>query len=77
MNLCMKRIFMFLGVMLFFLSSVLAQSLAGFQTAHIGKQVKEFSLDSINLSSPLDYYLSRAWVMSSGKKEALDGYINI
>lgn len=69
MNLCMKRIFMFLGVMLFFLSSVLAQSLAGFQTAHIGKQVKEFSLDSINLSSPLDYYLSRAWVMSSGKRK--------
>lgn len=40
---------------------------AGFKLEKIEKQVKDFPLDSINLSSPLDYYLSRAQVRLSGK----------
>lgn len=44
-----------------------AQSLSGFKVDKIGKQVRDFRLDSINLSSPLDYYLSRAQVRLSGK----------
>lgn len=44
-----------------------SQSLDDFKVEKIDKQVKEFRLDSINLSSPLDYYLSRAWVRLSGK----------
>ncbi|MCI9284799.1 MAG: hypothetical protein HFJ91_03140 [Muribaculaceae bacterium] len=45
----------------------LSQSLDDFKVEKIGRQVKEFQLDSINLSSPLDYYISRAWVRLSGK----------
>lgn len=43
------------------------QSLQDFKIEKIGKQINEFQLDSINLSSPLDYYLSRAQVRLSGK----------
>ena len=55
--------------LLVLLSSVggVAQSLPGFKIEKIEKQVKDFPLDSINLTSPLDYYLSRAQVMLSGK----------
>lgn len=57
----------------FFLLSVIvwcngyAQSSENFNIENIGKQIKDFQLDSINLSTPLDYYLSRAWVRLSGK----------
>ena len=44
-----------------------AQSLSDFKIEKIDKQVKDFKLDSINLSSPLDYYLSRAQVRLTGK----------
>lgn len=44
-----------------------AQSLSDFKVEKIEKQVKDFRLDSINLSSPLNYYLSRAQVRLSGK----------
>lgn len=44
-----------------------SQTLQGFKIDKVGKQVKDFPLDSINLSSPLNYYLSRAWVRLSGK----------
>lgn len=44
-----------------------SQSLQDFKVEKIGKQVKDFQLDSINLSTPLNYYLSRAWVRLSGK----------
>ncbi len=44
-----------------------AQSLSDFKIEKIDKQVKDFPLDSINLSSPLDYYLSRTQVRLSGK----------
>lgn len=44
-----------------------AQSISDFKVEKIEKQVKDFRLDSINLSSPLDYYLSRAQVRLSGK----------
>lgn len=46
---------------------VFAQSISDFKIDQINKQVKEFQLDSINLSSPIDYYLSRAQVQLSGK----------
>lgn len=48
-------------------SSCYSQSLQDFKVEKVGKQVNEFQLDSINLSSPLNYYLSRAWVRLSGK----------
>lgn len=44
-----------------------AQSLSDFKIEKIDKQVKDFPLDSISLSSPLDYYLSRAQVRLTGK----------
>lgn len=44
-----------------------SQTLQGFKIEKVSKQVKDFPLDSINLSSPLNYYLSRAWVRLSGK----------
>ena len=44
-----------------------AQSLTDFNVEKIEKQVRDYPLDSINLSSPLDYYLSRAQVRLSGK----------
>ena len=44
-----------------------AQSSSDFKFEKIDKQVKDFPLDSMNLSSPLDYYLSRAQVRLSGK----------
>ena len=63
----MKRMILILSVTALFLSGAFAQPASEFKTEHIGRQVKDFPLDSINLSSPLDYYLSRAWVMASGK----------
>lgn len=33
----------------------------------VGKKVCDFRLDSINLTDPLDYYLSRSWVRATGK----------
>lgn len=44
-----------------------AQSISDFKVEKIEQQVKDFRLDSINLSSPLNYYLSRAQVRLSGK----------
>lgn len=44
-----------------------AQSISDFKVEKIESQVKDFRLDSINLSSPLNYYLSRAQVRLSGK----------
>lgn len=60
-----------LSVLLLFISWIgcYSQSLQDFKIEKVGKQVKEFQLDSINLSSPLDFYLSRAWVQLSGKGE--------
>lgn len=58
----------FLPLMLFASTlGCLAQSSSDFKIDKIEKQVKDFKLDSINLSSPLDYYLSRAQVRLSGK----------
>lgn len=62
-----SRIFATLLILLFGWSGCLAQSSDDFKVETIGRQVKEFQLDSINLSSPLNYYLSRAWVRLSGK----------
>lgn len=56
--------------LLLLLSQILicsAQLPDGFKTVPVNKKVKDFTPDSINLSSPLDYYLSRAWVRSTGK----------
>lgn len=44
-----------------------AQTLADFKVETINKQVGDFQLDSIKLSTPLDYYLSRAQVRLFGK----------
>lgn len=48
-------------------SECYSQSIQDFKVEKIGKRVNEFQLDSINLSTPLNYYLSRAWVRLSGK----------
>ncbi len=40
----------------------------GFEVRKISLQVKNFTLDSINLSSPLNYYLSRTWVRTTGQQ---------
>lgn len=50
-------------------SVCIAQTLDDFKVERIDKQVKYFQIDSIDLSSPLDYYLSRAWVRMSGKNK--------
>lgn len=47
-----------------------AQLLSDFRIEKIDRQVREFPLDSINLSSPMDYYLSRAQVRLNGKHNA-------
>lgn len=44
-----------------------AQLSDGFRIEKINKKVRDFKIDSINLSSPLDYYMSREWVLLSGK----------
>lgn len=44
-----------------------AEALHGFNVEKIDRKVREFKLDSIDLSSPLDYFLSRAQVRLSGK----------
>lgn len=41
---------------------------SGFKTQRISRPVRDFARDSINLSTPLDYYASRAWVVVSGKE---------
>ena len=61
-----KRTVLSLFFLLFALCSY-SQSFSGFKVDYIGRQVKEFQLDSINLSSPLNYFLSRAQVRLSGK----------
>ena len=53
-----KRTVLSLFFLLFALCSY-SQSFSGFKVDSIGRQVKEFQLDSINLSSPLNYFLSR------------------
>lgn len=45
-----------------------AQLPDGFKTMEVNRKVGSFELDSINLSTPVDYYLSRAWVRSTGKE---------
>lgn len=44
-----------------------AQATSDLKVEKIDRQVKEYALDSINLSSPLNYFLSRAQVRLSGK----------
>ncbi len=61
------RIIYLFALLLISWSGALAQIPDGFKVEKIGRQVSEYSLDSIKLSSPLDYYLSRAWVRLSGK----------
>lgn len=60
----------FISVCLLFLvacNGSYSNSLLNIKVEKIGKPVNTFQLDSINLSSPLNYYLSRAWVRLSGK----------
>ena len=57
-------------LMCFLLSVVMcqAQMPADFCTQKISRQVRYFTPDTINLSSPLDYYISRAWIVITGKE---------
>ena len=41
----------------------------GFSIQKVSSRVKEHKLDSISLETPLDYYLSRAWVRTTGKQK--------
>lgn len=66
----MKRFFSLIVVLAVAVVSF-AQESAGFTEQTISSQVKAFTLDSINLSSPLDYFLSRTWVWATGKQRLL------
>lgn len=59
----------FIYLLIFFVAATggYAQSPSDFKVEKIDKRVRDFQLDTINLSSPLDYYLSRAQVRLSGK----------
>ncbi|MDE5657772.1 MAG: hypothetical protein K2I25_01815 [Muribaculaceae bacterium] len=63
----MKRLITILLFLIGFSSSAFATLPDGFRIESIDKSVKDFQLDSIKLTSPIDYYLSRAWVRVSGK----------
>lgn len=68
-NICfqnMKKILLslLLGV---FTIPIYCQLPAGFAIVKINKSIKDFELDSINLSSPLNNYLSRTWIRINGK----------
>lgn len=57
-----------LAALLFSINNCWAQLPDGFKTEDISKRVCDLKVDSINLSSPLEYYLSRTWVRSTGQK---------
>ena len=60
-----EEIFLYyLGV---FTIPIYCQLPAGFAIVKINKSIKDFKLDSINLSSPLNNYLSRTWIRINGK----------
>ncbi|MDO5394540.1 MAG: hypothetical protein Q4F07_01100 [Bacteroidales bacterium] len=63
----MNRFILILIFLIGLSTPVVAELPNGFRIESIGKPVKEFQLDSIKLTSPLNYYLSRAWVRVSGK----------
>lgn len=63
----MRRFVLIILVAFYFASSVCARLSDGFRIESVGRSVKDFQLDSIKLTSPIDYYLSRAWVRISGK----------
>ncbi len=63
----MKRIFLSIIVLAGAVASF-AQMASGLAERTIDSPVRAFAPDSINLSSPLDYYLSRAWVSATGKQ---------
>lgn len=54
--------------LLTFVTKSQAKTSSEYKEESIGKKVKEFKPDSINLATPIDYYLSRAWVMLTGKE---------
>ena len=63
----MKRLIPIILFLIGFPTTAFASLPDGFRIESIGKSVKDFQLDSIKLTSPIDYYLSRAWVRVSGK----------
>lgn len=63
----MKRLIPIILFLIGLSSSAFATLPDGFRIESIDKSVKDFQLDSIKLTSPIDYYLSRAWVRVSGK----------
>lgn len=44
-----------------------AQMPEGFRTEEVNRKTGDFQLDSIDLSSPMSYFLSRAWVCATGR----------
>lgn len=56
----MKKSFTFVIFLVSALVSFAGQN-DDFDEQKICSQVKDYPIDSINLSTPLDYYLSRAW----------------
>lgn len=62
----LRSISLFLALIISW-SACYPQSSQDFKVEEVGKPVNAFQLDSINLSTPLNYYLSRAWVQLSGK----------
>lgn len=63
----MKKSFTFVILLVSALVSFAGQN-DDFDEQKICSQVKDYPIDSINLSTPLDYYLSRAWVRLTGKQ---------
>ena len=47
--------------------SVPCKAIDGWETKKINRRVSDYAFKGIDLSTPLDYYLSRAYVLSEGK----------
>lgn len=47
--------------------SIVSELGKDYKIIEVNRNVGDFKLDSINLSSPLNYYLSRAWIRANGK----------
>ncbi len=64
----MNKIHLIVAILCFTALTAHAQ-VNDFVVQKISSQIKYHTLDSINLATPLDYYLSRAWVRATGKQK--------
>lgn len=64
----MKRYILAICLIAVYLQAFGGISLSDIKIERIDKSVRELGVDSINLSSPLNFYLSRAWVRLTGKE---------